>query len=92
MNVTHNQEMKQESGGYSPTGLDPSTTNWLGQYHFDVNFTQLSLNTKNKHWDYSKQLQKLFIDMNKFFQVRIFSRRKLVIFFDKIGKFFWKPW
>lgn len=52
----------------SPTGLDPSIVNWPGQFLFDVNFIQLSLNTKNKNWDYSKRLKKLFIDMNRFVQ------------------------
>ena len=42
---------------------------WLGRYYFNVNFTQISLNSKNKHWDYSAKLKKLFIDMNKFVQV-----------------------
>jgi len=52
----------------SPTGLDPSITQWGGQFMFDVAFSQLSLNTKNKNWDYSKRLKKLFIDMNRFVQ------------------------
>jgi len=52
----------------SPTGLEPSIVNWPGQFLFDVNFTQLSLNTKNKNWDYSKRLKKLFIDMNRLVQ------------------------
>lgn len=49
-----------------PTGLDPSTANWPGSHFFDVKFTQVSSHAKNKHWDYSTRIKKLFIDMNRF--------------------------
>ena len=52
----------------SQTCLDPSISQWPGQFMFDVAFTQLSLNTKNKSWQYSKRLKKLFIGMNKLVQ------------------------
>eukprot|EP00092_Neocalanus_flemingeri_P014191 GFUD01015311.1.p1 GENE.GFUD01015311.1~~GFUD01015311.1.p1 ORF type:complete len:525 (+),score=111.78 GFUD01015311.1:61-1635(+) len=60
----------QLSGSHpSPTGADPSTVNYLGHYLFDVMFTKLTQGSKNKHWDFSSQLKKLYIDMNKWVQV-----------------------
>jgi len=60
----------QLSGSHpSPTGVDPSTVNYLGHYLYEVLFTKLSQGSKNKHWDYSSQLKKLYIDMNKWVQV-----------------------
>lgn len=53
----------------SPTGDDPSTVNYLGHYLYEVMFSKLSQGSKNKHWDYSSQLKKLYIDMNKWVQV-----------------------
>jgi len=53
----------------SPSGVDPSTVNYLGHYLFDVMFTKLTQGSKNKHWDYSSQMKKLYIDMNKWVQV-----------------------
>jgi len=53
----------------SPTGDDPSTVNYPGHYLYEVMFTKLSQGSKNKHWDYSSQLKKLYIDMNKWVQV-----------------------
>jgi len=52
----------------SPTGLDPSTKDFPGHYQFDVSFSHLSRQGKNKHWDYSNSLRKLYIDMNKWVQ------------------------
>jgi len=53
----------------SPTGADPSMVNYPGHYLYEVMFTKLSQGSKNKHWDYSSQLKKLYIDMNKWVQV-----------------------
>jgi hypothetical protein len=52
----------------SPSGENPSTVNWPGQFQFNVQFAQLSRQSKNKHWDYSTDLRKLYIDMNKWVQ------------------------
>ena len=52
----------------SPTGPELSSVDYPGQYQFDVKFSQLSRQAKNKHWDYSDTLKKLFIDMNKWVQ------------------------
>jgi len=52
-----------------PTSLNPSTDDWPGHHMFDVSFTKWSQGAKNKHWDYSSQLKKLFIDMNRWVQV-----------------------
>lgn len=60
----------QLSGSHpSPSGVDPSTVNYPGHYLFEVMFTKLSQGSKNKHWDYSSQMKKLYIDMNKWVQV-----------------------
>jgi len=52
----------------SPTGKDPSTADYPGPYQFDIRFSHLSRQGKNKHWDYSTTLRKLYIDMNKLVQ------------------------
>lgn len=52
-----------------PTSANPSMDDWPGSHMFDVSFTKWSQGTRNKHWDYSAQLKKLFIDMNKWVQV-----------------------
>merc|ERR1712013_133715 len=52
----------------SPTGKDPSTADYPGAYQFDIRFSQMSRQGKNKHWDYSTALRKLYIDMNKLVQ------------------------
>ena len=52
-----------------PTSVNPSTDDWPGHHMFDVSFTKWSQGAKNKHWDYSSQLKKLFIDMNRWVQV-----------------------
>ena len=52
-----------------PTSSNPSMDDWPGSHMFDVSFTKWSQGTRNKHWDYSAQLKKLFIDMNKWVQV-----------------------
>ena len=52
-----------------PTSVNPSTDDWPGHHMFDVSFTKWSQGAKNKHWDYSPQLKKLFIDMNRWVQV-----------------------
>ena len=43
--------------------------NYPGPHYFDVTFTKLSENSKNRHWDFSCLLDKLYIDMNKLVQV-----------------------
>ena len=53
----------------SPTCSNPSVDDYPGHYMFDVIFPMHSSNTKNKYWDYSHTLKKLFIDMNKMVQV-----------------------
>ena len=50
------------------TSSNPGMEDYLGQYSFDVFFTKYSSMGKNKHWDYSGKLKKLFIDMNKWVQ------------------------
>ena len=52
----------------SPTGKDPSTADYPGSFEFDIRFSHLSRQGKNKHWDYSTNLRKLYIDMNKLVQ------------------------
>ena len=47
----------------------PTFKNYPGPHFFDVSFTKLSENSKNRHWDYSSLLGKLYIDMNKLVQV-----------------------
>jgi len=53
----------------SPTGVDVSSQDYPGVHHFQVDFTKPTTSFKNKHWDYSHKLKKLFIDMNKLVQV-----------------------
>lgn len=53
----------------SQTGVNPSTVNYPGHHLFDIKFNQISQHTKNKHWDFSSRLKKLFIDMNRWVQV-----------------------
>ena len=53
----------------SPTSADPSTIDYLGQHRFEVSFAKTAQGSKNKHWDYSSRLKKLYIDMNKLVQV-----------------------
>ena len=54
----------------SPTCSNPSVEDYPGHFMFDVIFPkQSTFNAKNKHWDYSHTLKKLFIDMNKLVQV-----------------------
>ena len=51
---------------YSPTSSVPSTVAFKGDFHFEANFSPFSY----KNWDYSKRLNKLYTDMNKWVQVR----------------------
>ena len=53
----------------SPTCTIQSFKNYAGPYSFDANFTKLNESSKNRHWDYSSLLSKLYIDMNKSVQV-----------------------
>jgi len=53
----------------SATCSNPSLENYLGQFSFKSTFAKLSENSKNRHWDYSPVLCKLYIDMNKWVQV-----------------------
>ena len=43
--------------------------NYTGPYNFDASFTKLNESSKNRHWDFSDLLSKLYIDMNKSVQV-----------------------
>jgi len=65
-------ETKKNSHTYtgfepSPSGEDISVKDYPGEHNFEVKFRKES--SKSKHWDYSKKLNKLFIDMNKWAQV-----------------------
>jgi len=51
------------------TSTNPGVDDYLGHHSFDVNFTKYTTISKNKHWDYSSKLKKLYIDMNKWVQV-----------------------
>lgn len=53
----------------SATCSNPSLEHYPGQYDFQSIFTKLSESSKNRHWDYSPLLSKLYIDMNKWVQV-----------------------
>jgi len=61
--------LDEENNEPSATGRDVSCVDYPGCFKFQVTFTKLPSNTKNKHWTYSEVLGKLFIDMNKFVQV-----------------------
>ena len=52
-----------------PTSRNPGIDDYPGHFMFDVAFTKSTTNIKNKYWDYSHSLKKLFIDMNKWVQV-----------------------
>ena len=49
----------------SPTGFDPCFTTMPGDCDFSVTFDKMTSGGKNKHWDFSTKLHKLYIDMNK---------------------------
>jgi len=49
----------------SPTGFDPCFTTMPGDCDFSVSFDKMTSGGKNKHWDFSTKLHKLYIDMNK---------------------------
>lgn len=49
----------------APTGDNPVFKPWPGHHEFAVTFQKLTENAKNKSWDYSTKLKKLFIDANK---------------------------
>ena len=53
------------------TSANPSIDDYPGNLGFDVTFSKRTSGTKNKHWDYSPPLKKLFIDMNKWVQVSV---------------------
>lgn len=53
----------------SPTTNIPSFQYYAGPHRFDATFTKLSESSKNRHWDFSSMLEKLYIDMNKWVQV-----------------------
>ena len=53
----------------SSTTKMPSFQFYSGPFDFDATFTKLSESSKNRHWDYSAVLNKLYIDMNKSVQV-----------------------
>jgi len=55
--------------GPSPTSVSPGMTDYPGDFQFDATFSQLQSGQKNKNWDYSANISKLFIDMNKWVQV-----------------------
>ena len=59
------------------TSANPSIDDFPGHLGFDVTFSKRTSGTKNKHWDYSPPLKKLFIDMNKWVQV------KGIVLYDK---------
>jgi len=57
----------QGQGHYQgPTSANPCTDDYPGEYQFRVSFVTMSATNKNKYWDYSSMLNKLYIDMNKF--------------------------
>ena len=47
------------------TCSNPSIDNWPGHFMFDVIFNTTNCKIKNKHWDFSSALKKLFIDINR---------------------------
>ena len=49
----------------SATSANPAMTSWTGAHGFNFSFEKLTENAKNKSWDYSPKLNKLFIDMGK---------------------------
>ena len=49
----------------SPTGFDPCFITMPGDCDFSVSFDKMTSGGKNKHWDFSTKLHKLYIDMNK---------------------------
>lgn len=53
----------------SPTGLEVCSTNWPGSFNFEVRFLKPSNSVKNKQWEFSHKLNKLYADMNKWVQV-----------------------
>jgi len=67
--VVPEHQLQLADSHQSPVGVNPSTVNYPGHHLFEVMFHQTSATTKNKHWDYSERLRKLFIDMNKWVQI-----------------------
>jgi len=53
----------------SPTGLEVCSSDWPGDFHFEVKFLKPSNSVKNKQWEFSSKLNKLYADMNKWVQV-----------------------
>jgi len=49
-----------------PTSANPCTDDYPGECQFRVSFETMSATQKNKYWDYSPMLNKLYVDMNKF--------------------------
>jgi len=49
----------------APTGDNPVFKPIPGRYDFTVAFQKLTENAKNKSWDFSSKLKKLYIDANK---------------------------
>jgi len=47
----------------SPTGSSPAVTSWAGVYNFKANFMRMSNNPKHETWEYSEELNKLYINM-----------------------------
>jgi len=47
----------------SPTGSTPATSNWPGMADFTATFMRLSDNPKHETWEYSTDLNKLYINM-----------------------------
>jgi len=53
----------------SSTGFDVSTTDYAGVLNFQVTFTRPPNSMKNKQWEYSNKLKKLYIDVDRWAQV-----------------------
>ncbi|XP_059090303.1 cellular tumor antigen p53-like isoform X1 [Tigriopus californicus] len=58
-------KMRKVGETLSPTSAHPSTEQWEGDYGFKISFIKLTNNGKNKTWDFSERLNKLFIIMAK---------------------------
>ena len=61
LNGTHPSQHYQ-----GPTSANPCTDDYPSECQFRVSFETMSATNKNKYWDYSPMLNKLYVDMNKF--------------------------
>ena len=57
---------------FSPTAVYPSSIPLPGELNFQVTFPIPSQIYKTKNWDFSVKLNKLFVDMNKWVEVKFY--------------------